>query len=177
MPIYIGFTGLSAYIIWILFKNISIIKLISIRIAPILILIFSGMLVAIKILSFNFISFEYLPRLALSGLHLDQLYHSALSNMYLTYGAKSIGLDGILLHDSYTLGENIIGLISLLVTRDMLEFYNYGIILFIFPLFLIISMAAFRDAKSLLNGTDEADSTGGIWTAIFTFSISLPHTA
>ena len=172
LPIHIGFTGLSTYIIFILFKNMNIIKLINLRISSILILIFSGMLVAIKILSFNFISFEYLPRLVLSGLHLDQLYHSAISNMYLTYGAKSTGLDGIVQHDIYTLGENIIGLVSVLVTRDMLEFYNYGIILFILPLFLITSMAAFRDAKLLLKGNDEEDNTGGIWTAFFSFSIT-----
>ncbi len=67
------------------------------------------------------------PELALTGIHqLDTIFHSAIANMLVKYGALSTGLDGLVPAKYHVLSHIWLGCVSLWLGVSTLEGYSIG---------------------------------------------------
>lgn len=108
-----------------------------------------GFAVLIKIFSGNYISPFYTERIAVTGFHLDQFMHTAISNMQILHGTASVGLDGLVHFRQYVLGEEIIARASVLVSMPGFDFYNIGYPIYFTSLWQLSLAALLIDLKAL----------------------------
>ncbi|MCI5114374.1 MAG: hypothetical protein D3921_07270 [Candidatus Electrothrix sp. AW1] len=87
-------------------------------------------------------SFDMLPRLYAGNVHQDTLFHASIASMIKNYGVSSTGLHGLVETPYHTLSHVLMGAVSLLSHKGVVEVYGVANWVLFAPL-LIFSITVF----------------------------------